>query len=108
MYHVLIIQRCSTIDEALFYFKRIITEGLSRSALENYLRADLYHTAGAAETNFDFTETALEKAILSHIRDFLMELGRGVAFVARQQHIVTDTQDYYIDLVFYNIELRSI
>ena len=35
-----------------------------------------------------------------------MELGRGFAFVARQQHIVTDTKDYYIDLVFYNIELK--
>ena len=53
-----------------------------------------------------FVESDLEAAILSHIRDFLMEMGRGFAFVARQQHIVTDTQDYYIDLVFYNIELR--
>ena len=35
-----------------------------------------------------------------------MEMGRGFAFVARQQHIVTDTEDYYIDLVFYNIELK--
>ena len=35
-----------------------------------------------------------------------MELGKGFAFVARQQHIVTETDDYYIDLVFYNIELR--
>lgn len=57
-------------------------------------------------TEDSFAETELEKAILSHIRDFLMELGRGFAFVARQQHIVTDTEDYYIDLVFYNIELR--
>lgn len=53
-----------------------------------------------------FVESDLEAAILSHIRDFLMEMGRGFAFVARQQHIVTDTQDYYIDLVFYNIELK--
>ena len=53
-----------------------------------------------------FSETALESAILSHIRDFLMEMGRGFAFVGRQQHIITDTEDYYIDLVFYNIELR--
>lgn len=53
-----------------------------------------------------FVETDLESAILSHIRDFLMEMGKGFAFVARQQHIITDTQDYYIDLVFYNIELR--
>ncbi|MBR6245324.1 DUF1016 family protein, partial [bacterium] len=45
-------------------------------------------------------------AIITHIRDFLMEMGKGFAFVARQQHIVTDTQDYFIDLVFYNIELK--
>lgn len=37
---------------------------------------------------------------------FLMELGRGFAFVARQQHIVTETSDYYLDFVFYNIELK--
>ena len=53
-----------------------------------------------------YTEKELETSILSHIRDFLMEMGKGFAFVARQQHIVTDTEDYYIDLVFYNIELR--
>lgn len=53
-----------------------------------------------------FAETDLESAILSHIRDFLMEMGKGFAFVARQQHIVTETEDYYIDLVFYNIELK--
>lgn len=53
-----------------------------------------------------FLESDLESAILTHIRDFLMEMGRGFAFVARQQHIVTETEDYYIDLVFYNIELK--
>ena len=53
-----------------------------------------------------FAESQLEAAILSHIRDFLMEMGKGFAFVARQQHIVTETEDYYIDLVFYNIELK--
>lgn len=53
-----------------------------------------------------FLESDLEAAILSHIRDFLMEMGRGFAFVSRQQHIITETEDYYIDLVFYNIELK--
>lgn len=53
-----------------------------------------------------YLESDLEAAIISHIRDFLMEMGRGFAFVARQQHIVTETADYYIDLVFYNIELK--
>lgn len=53
-----------------------------------------------------YLENDLESAILSHIRDFLMEMGKGFAFVARQQHIMTETEDYYIDLVFYNIELK--
>lgn len=58
------------------------------------------------KTEDSYLEGDLESAILSHIRDFLMEMGRGFAFVARQQHIITETDDYYIDLVFYNIELR--
>lgn len=53
-----------------------------------------------------YLESDLESSILSHIRDFLMEMGKGFAFVARQQHIMTDNEDYYIDLVFYNIELK--
>lgn len=58
------------------------------------------------KTEGTYLENELESAIISHIRDFLMEMGRGFAFVARQQHIVTETEDYYIDLVFYNIELK--
>lgn len=53
-----------------------------------------------------YIESDLESAILTHIRDFLIEMGKGFAFVARQQHIVTETEDYFIDLVFYNIELK--
>ena len=54
----------------------------------------------------DFTESNLEKSILSNLQRFLMELGKGYAFVARQQHIHTEKQDYYIDLVFYNYILK--
>ena len=53
-----------------------------------------------------YIESDLESAILTHIRDFLMEMGKGFAFVARQQHIVTETEDYFIDLVFYNYILK--
>ena len=56
--------------------------------------------------NTDFTESHLEKRILSNLQKFLMELGKGYAFVARQQHIHTEKQDYYIDLVFYNYILK--
>lgn len=56
--------------------------------------------------NTDYTESTLEKAILTNLQKFLMELGKGYAFVARQQHIRTDKEDYYIDLVFYNYILK--
>ena len=53
-----------------------------------------------------FTETELEKSIIANLQKFLMELGKGYAFVARQQHIRTEKEDYYIDLVFYNYILK--
>ncbi len=52
------------------------------------------------------SEHTIESAILDHIQHFLLELGKGFAFVARQQHIVTDTSDFFIDLVFYNYILK--
>jgi predicted nuclease of restriction endonuclease-like (RecB) superfamily len=52
------------------------------------------------------TESKIEAAIITHLQQFLMELGKGFAFVERQQHIVTDTSDFYIDLVFYNYHLK--
>lgn len=56
--------------------------------------------------NVAFKETDLENAILDNLQQFLMELGKGYAFVARQQHLRTEENDYYIDLVFYNYILR--
>lgn len=54
-----------------------------------------------------YSESNLETAIINHLQTFIMELGKGYAFVARQQHIKTDMGDFYIDLVFYNIILKS-
>ena len=56
--------------------------------------------------NSDFTESDLEGNIISHLQKFIMELGKGFAFVARQKHIRTDMGDFYIDLVFYNYILK--
>ena len=57
-------------------------------------------------SNSDFTETELETSIISNLQKFMMELGKGYAFVARQQHIRTEKEDYFIDLVFYNYILK--
>lgn len=53
-----------------------------------------------------FSETNLESAIIDHLQKFILELGKGYAFVARQQRIKTDIGEYYIDLVFYNYILK--
>ncbi len=52
------------------------------------------------------SEKEIETGIIDHIQKFLLEFGKGFAFVARQQHISTDTSDFYIDLVFYNYILK--
>lgn len=52
------------------------------------------------------TESTLESTILNHLQKFLMEMGKGYAFIGRQQHIHTDEDDYYIDLIFYNYILK--
>jgi len=57
-------------------------------------------------TNMSYTENELEKALTDDIQKFMMELGKGFAFVERQQHIHTENSDFYIDLVFYNYILK--
>ena len=57
-------------------------------------------------TNMSYTESQLEKALTDDIQKFMMELGKGFAFVERQQHIHTENSDFYIDLVFYNYILK--
>ncbi|TAG55943.1 MAG: DUF1016 domain-containing protein [Cytophagales bacterium] len=56
--------------------------------------------------NQSYTEPELEKALISNLQKFILELGKGFAFVERQQLIKTDTSHFYIDLVFYNYILK--
>ncbi|MES2772666.1 MAG: PDDEXK nuclease domain-containing protein [Bacteroidota bacterium] len=56
--------------------------------------------------NMGYTEAELEKALIDNIQKFILELGKGFAFVERQQLIRTETKDYHIDLVFYNYLLK--
>jgi len=134
-HHCLIITKCKEVDEALYYLRRTIEIGLSRSALDDCIRADLYHTSGAAVTNFaeklppvqgalakeilksnydlgfvslpdDFDEDALEGVLEQRMTRFLLELGEGWAFVGRQKEIIIAGKTRKIDLLFYHIYLR--
>ena len=57
--------------------------------------------------NTDFTESDLESAIIGNLQRFLLELGKGWSFVARQKLVRTEKKDYFIDLVFYNFILKN-
>jgi predicted nuclease of restriction endonuclease-like (RecB) superfamily len=57
-------------------------------------------------TTYSYSEKELEKALIDNLQKFILELGKGFAFVERQQHIKTETADFYIDLVFYNYILK--
>jgi predicted nuclease of restriction endonuclease-like (RecB) superfamily len=58
------------------------------------------------QADTSYLESDLEQCIIDNLQKFLMELGKGYAFVARQQHIHTEKEDYYIDLVFYNYIMK--
>ncbi len=134
-HHVLIVQKSQSIEEALFYIRKTVEDGLSRNALDDCIRADLYHTSGAAVTNFadklpaiqgalaqeilksnydlgfvslpkEYDEDALEDVLEQRMTRFLLELGDGWAFVGRQKEIIISGKTRKIDLLFYHIYLR--
>ena len=135
MHHVLIVQKSKSIDEALFYIYKTVEEGLSRNALDNCIRANMYEVSGNAITNFnemlpipqgklaqdllkenydlgfislpkEYDEDALEDAIEKRMTRFLLELGEGWAFVGRQKELIISGKIRKIDLLFYHIYLR--
>lgn len=73
---------------------------------EQYIKSPMVTEFLGIPKDSSYTESNLESALITHLQQFLMELGKGYAFVERQQHIVTDAGDYYIDLVFYNYLMK--
>jgi len=132
-HHVHIFCHCDSLDEALFYIKKVIEEGWSRSWLEDQIAANLFKSKGSAITNFDTTlpapqsemakellkdeynfefltmkarydEHDLEEALVANITRFLLELGKGFAYVGRQMELrMDDETTFFPDLVFYHI-----
>ncbi len=84
---------------------RNITASMQNDKLEFIKNPVVAEFLGLAP-NADFSESQLEGNIITHLQKFIMEMGKGYAFVARQQHIHTDMGDFYIDLVFYNYILK--
>ncbi len=65
----------------------------------------IFEFLGLTENN-QYSENDLEKAIINNLQSFLLELGKGFAFIGRQQRITLNNRHYYVDLVFYHIKLK--
>lgn len=131
----LIISKVKNIEEAEFYCNEILKTGWDRDTLEIQISNNLFEKVGKATNNFSETlpisqstlvsqtlkdpynfdflglhDDALEKAIedelVKNITKFLLELGKGFAFLGRQYKIEISETDYFIDLLFYHLELR--
>lgn len=130
-----IITKCKSVEEALFYARKVSEEGWSRKTLLDYMEVDLYATQGHAITNFTQTlpaersglaietlkdpytfdfltlsvgykERELEDALVQNITKFLLELGTGFAYVGRQVEVVVGDSSYFMDMLFYHIKLK--
>ena len=81
-------------------------EKIKRLQTEEFIKNPVVLEFLDLPANMSYTESQLEKALTDDIQKFMMELGKGFAFVERQQHIRTENSDFYIDLVFYNYILK--
>ncbi|KAA6313144.1 hypothetical protein EZS27_036034, partial [termite gut metagenome] len=130
-----IIDKCKSVNEALFYVQKTIKNGWSRAMLLNFIDMNLYKSQGKAINNFDsllpdvqsdlaketlkdpysfdfltltegYKEKELEDALVTNITKFLLELGQGFAYIGRQYPIKVGNRERNIDLLFYHLELR--
>ena len=131
-----IISKAQNIEEALFYAHQTLSNSWSRSILENQFKQQFYEHYGQGQTNFSQTLPALtadmaqevvkdpywfdfvsvsqkarerdiEKQLVTHITQFLLELGKGFAFVGEQYCLNLNNKEYFCDLLFYHIPLRA-
>jgi predicted nuclease of restriction endonuclease-like (RecB) superfamily len=131
----LIISRIKNIDEAIFYSQQTIENNWSRDVLAMQIETNLFARHGKSITNFDKTlpvpnsdlakqtlkdpyrfdflqltkdvqEREIELNLMKHITQFLLELGKGFAFIGQQYEVKINNKNYKIDLLFYHINLR--
>lgn len=134
-HNALLIEQVKDPDARLWYARATTEFGWSRAVLEHQIETDAYRRRGKAVTNFeralpaaqsdlaretlkdpysfgfltlaaDHAEADLQRGLVGHIRQFLLELGAGFAFVGEQVHLEVGGEDFYLDLLFYHLKLR--
>jgi predicted nuclease of restriction endonuclease-like (RecB) superfamily len=135
-HNCVLLDKLSDREERIWYAKATIQHGWSRNVLVHQIESGRLHRQGKAVANFDRTlpapqsdlarditkdpynfdfltlgddahERDLERGLLDHLRQFLLELGVGFAFVGSQYRLAVGDQEFYIDLLFYHLKLRA-
>ncbi|MDT3739322.1 MAG: PDDEXK nuclease domain-containing protein [Candidatus Kapabacteria bacterium] len=134
-HNVIIIEKIKSYEEVIFYINKTIENNWSRSVLEYQIESDLFSRQGKAITNFEYTlpkrnsdlaieimkdpynfeflslkekanERDFENKLVNHISEFLLELGKGFAYMGKQFNLKVGNKDYYLDLLFYHTKLK--
>jgi predicted nuclease of restriction endonuclease-like (RecB) superfamily len=134
-HNILIFTKSKNVEEAQFYIQESIENNWSRDVLALQIKTNLFERQGKSITNFQHTlpeplsdlaqqtlkdpyvfdfitmskpfhEKDIEKQMVQHITKFLLELGKGFAFIGQQYHLEIAENDYYIDLLFYHVKLK--
>lgn len=134
-HHIVLLNKTNTEEERLFYLRKTVENGWSKTMLAQQIDNRLHIRQGNAITNFELTlpkpysdhaketfknpylfdflgiaeemqERELEKALILHIKKFVLELGRGFAYVGNQYNLIVEDDDYFLDLLFYNFHLH--
>lgn len=134
-HHTIILDRVKDKEERLFYLQKTVENGWSKSVLSLQIGNKFFERQGKAINNFENTlpeidsdlaretfkssyvfdfltlseeakEKDVERALMQHLKKFMLELGRGFAYVGNQFNLVVEGDDYFLDLLFYNINLK--
>jgi predicted nuclease of restriction endonuclease-like (RecB) superfamily len=134
-HNVRILEMVKAPEQREWYIRQAVESGWTRNVLVHQIESDLHQRKGQAVTNFQRTlpapqselaqellkdpynfdfltfgqemlERDLERGLVDHLRDFILELGKGFAFIGNQYHLEIAGQDYFIDLLFYHLHLR--
>ncbi|MBQ2069579.1 MAG: DUF1016 family protein [Bacilli bacterium] len=134
-HHQIIIGKCPSLEESVFYVHETAANGWSRAVLSNFIKNGLFSRQGKAVTNFagvlpegasdlaqqltkdpyDFNFLTLDKkykeknlkdALIDNIESFLLELGSGFAFLGREVRLEVGEKEKFMDMLFYNRRLR--
>jgi predicted nuclease of restriction endonuclease-like (RecB) superfamily len=134
-HNIHIVTKCQNIREAIYYVENTGLHNWSRNVLVHQIESKLFEREGQAVTNFsvslpapqsdfaqqtlkdpyifdfltmgkDYTERDLERKLIDHIANFLLELGTGFAYIGRQIPLQVGDREFFLDLLFYNVNLH--